>query len=211
MIAALIRRDLRRSLGSSAWLPVAFFLLVATVVPFAVGADARLLAQIGGGALWIAALTAALLPIERLVEPDRADGVLDQLAVRRIPEEAVAAAKILAHWLTFGPLLLLAALPAAALLGLDGALLGRSLLTLAIGTPALAALAVTVASLTAGLRGAAALGGLLLLPLAVPLLIFGASAAAGEPGALQLEAATALFILAGSPFVAGAALRSLRT
>ena len=106
---------------------------------------------------------------------------------------------------------LLAALPAAALLGLDGALLGRSLLTLAIGTPALAALAVTVASLTAGLRGAAALGGLLLLPLAVPLLIFGASAAAGQPGALQLEAATALFILAGSPFVAGAALRSLRT
>jgi heme exporter protein B len=211
MIGALIRRDLRRSLGSSAWLPVAFFLLVATVVPFAVGPDARLLARIGGGALWIAALTAALLPIERLVEPDRADGVLDQLAIRGIPEEATAAARIVAHWLTFGPVLLLAALPAAALLGLDGPLLARSLLTLVIGTPALAALAVTVASLTAGLRGAAALGGLLLLPLAVPLLIFGASATAGEQGALQLEAATALFILAGSPFVAGAALRSLRT
>ena len=73
-----------------AWLPVAFFLLVATLVPFAVGPDARLLARIGGGALWIAALTAALLPIERLVEPDRADGVLDQLALRGLSEEAVA-------------------------------------------------------------------------------------------------------------------------
>ena len=198
-------------LGASAWLPVAFFLLIATVVPFAVGPDAKLLARIGGGALWIAALTAALLPIERLVESDRADGVLDQLALRRIPEEAVAAAKILGHWLTFGPLLLLAVLPGAALLGLDGALLGRSLLTLAIGTPALAALAVTVASLTAGLRGASALGGLLLLPSAVPLLIFGASAAAGESGALKLEAATALFLLAGAPFASGAALRALRT
>lgn len=211
MIATLIGREVRRALGASLWLPVAFFLLVATVVPFAVGPDARLLARIGGGALWIAALTAALLPIERLVEPDRADGVLDQLAVRAVPEEAVAAAKIIGHWLTFGPLLLLAALPGAALLGLDGTLLARTLVTLAIGTPGLAALAVAVASLTAGLRGASALGGLLLLPLAVPLLIFGASATAGESGALKLEAATALFLLAGAPFAAGAAMRALRT
>lgn len=211
MIDTLVLREVRRALGASAWLPVAFFLLVATVVPFAVGPDARLLSRIGGGALWIAALTAALLPIDRLVEPDRADGVLDQLAVRRVPEELVALAKILGHWLTFGPLLLLAALPGAALLGLDSALLGRSLLTLAIGTPALAALAVAVASLTGGLRGASALGGLLLLPLAVPLLIFGASATGGDSSALKLEAATALFLLVGSPFAAGAALRSLRT
>ena len=211
MIGTMVAREVRRALGASAWLPVAFFLLVATVVPFAVGPDGKLLQRIGGGALWIAALTAALLPIERLVEPDRADGVLDQLAVRRVPEEAVAAAKILGHWLTFGPLLLLAALPGAALLGLDGAALGRSLATLAIGTPALAALAVAVASLTAGLRGASALGGLLLLPLAVPLLIFGASAANGESGALKLEAATALFLIAGAPFASGAALRALRT
>lgn len=211
MIATLVAREVRRALGAAAWLPIAFFLLVATVVPFAVGPDPRLLERIGGGALWIAALTAALLPIERLVEPDRADGVLDQLAVRRIPEEAVAAAKILGHWLTFGPLLLVAALPAAALLRLDGAVLGRSLLSLAIGTPALAALAVVVASLTAGLRGASALGGLLLIPVAVPLLILGASAASGESGALQLEAATALFLLAGAPFVSGAALRALRS
>ena len=74
MTGALIAREVRRALAGAAWLPVAFFLLVATIVPFAVGPDAQLLGRIGGGALWIAALTAALLPIERLVEPDRADG-----------------------------------------------------------------------------------------------------------------------------------------
>ena len=212
MIGALIRREARRALGGSAWLPVAFFLLIATIVPFAVGPDARLLARIGGGALWIAALTAALLPIERLIEPDRADGVLDQLTVRGASGQEIALAKIVGHWLTFGPLLLLAAIPGSILLGLNGEMLGRSILTLAIGTPALAALAVAVASLTAGLRGSAALGGLLLLPLAIPLLIFGASAAGDSgAGALKLEAAVALFILAGSPFVAGAAIRALRT
>ncbi|WP_114227627.1 MULTISPECIES: heme exporter protein CcmB [Sphingomonas] len=211
MTGRLILREVRRALSAAAWLPLAFFLLVVAVVPFAVGPDARLLARIGGGALWIAALTAALLPIERLIEPDRADGVLDQLAVAGVADEVTASAKIAGHWLTFGPLLLLAALPGAALLGLDGAALGRGLASLAVGTPALAALAVAVASLTAGLRGAAALGGLLLLPLAVPLLIFGAGAAAGEPGALALEAATALFITAGAPFVGGAGLRALRT
>ena len=211
MIGALIAREVRRASGGAAWLPVAFFLLVATVVPFAVGPDAQLLGRIGAGALWIAALTAALMPIERLVEPDRADGVLDQLAVRGMSGEEMALAKIVGHWLTFGPLLLLAALPASALLGLDGEALGKALVPIGIGTVALAALAVAVASLTAGLRGSAALGGLLLLPLAVPLLIFGAAAANGQSGALKLEAAVALFILAGAPFVSGAAIRALRT
>src|SRR6185369_10726921 len=106
MIGALIARDLRRGFTGSAWLPIAFFLLVAALVPFAIGPDAKLLARIGPGILWIAALTAALLPIERLIEPDRADGVLDQLAVWGLAEESVAMAKIVAHWLTFGPLLL---------------------------------------------------------------------------------------------------------
>jgi heme exporter protein B len=210
MIGSLILREARRALSAAAWLPVAFFLLVVAILPFAVGPDARLLARIAGGALWIAALTAALLPIERLIEPDRADGILDQLFLTGLADELTVAAKIAGHWLTFGPLLLLACLPAAALLGMDGTAVGRGLASLAVGTPALAALAVAVASLTAGLRGAAALGGLLLLPLAVPLLIFGAGASAGEPGALALEAATALFIIAGAPFVGGAALRALR-
>ncbi|MFC7536022.1 heme exporter protein CcmB [Sphingomonas sp. GCM10030256] len=211
-MAALVFREARRALGGAAWLPVMFFLLVATIFPFAIGPDARLLARIGGGALWIAALTSGLLPLDRLIEPDRADGVLDQLAIRGCSGEEIAVAKILGHWLTFGPLLLLAAVPGSVLLGLDEAALGRVLLTLAIGTPALAALAVAVASLTAGLRASPALSGLLLLPLAIPLLIFGASAAGeGGNGALKLEAAVALFVLAGAPFVSGAAIRALRT
>ena len=205
MIGLLILRDVRRGFTGSAWLPLAFFLLVATLVPFAIGPDARLLAQIGPGVLWIAALNAALLPIERLIEPDRSDGVLDQLSLRGVAEEAVAAAKIFAHWLTFAPLLLIAAVPGSALLAMDSASLVRSELALAIGTPGLAALAVAVAAVTAGLPRAGSLAGLLLLPLAVPLLIFGAA------DALLLEAAATLVLVAGAPFVTAAAIRAART
>jgi heme exporter protein B len=205
MIAALIVRDMRRGFAGAAWLPVAFFLLVAALVPFAIGPDAQLLARVGAGILWIAALTAALLPIERLIEPDRADGVLDQLFLHGAAEESIAVAKIIAHWLTFAPLLLVAAVPASALLALDGESLGRTELALLVGTPALAALAVAVAAVTAGLPRAGALAGLLLLPLAVPLLIFGAG------NSLMLEAAASLLLIAGAPFVAGAAIRAART
>ena len=212
MTRTLIAREMRRGFHGAAWLPVAFFLLVAAIVPFAVGPDARLLARIGGGALWIAALTAALLPVERLVEPDRADGVLDQLAMTGMAEEAVAAAKIVGHWLTFGPLLLIAAVPGSFLVGLDGPVLVRCLMSLAIGTPALAALAVAVASLTAGMPRSGALAGLLLMPLAVPLVIFGAAATGdGESSALKLEAAVALLAVAGAPFITGAAIRAARS
>jgi heme exporter protein B len=212
MIGALIRRDLRRGFTGSAWLPVAFFLLVATLAPFAIGPDAQLLGRIGAGVLWIAALTAALLPIERLVEPDRADGVLDQLALHGTAEETVALAKVAAHWLTFAPLLLVAAVPASALLAMDSAALLRTELALAIGSVGLAALAVAVAAVTAGLPRAGALAGLLLLPLAVPLLIFGAAASGGGGrGPLLLEAAVSLLLAAGAPFVAGAAMRASRT
>ena len=205
MTGALIAREVRRVASGAAWLPAIFFLLIATLVPFAVGPDARLLARIGGGILWIAALTAALLPIERLVEPDRADGVLDQLALYGLAEESIAATKIVAHWLSFGPLLLLAAIPASALLAMDGASLIRAEIALALGTPALAGLAVAVAAVTAGLPRAGSLAGLLLLPLAVPLLIFGAA------DAMLLEAAVSLLLTAGAPFVAGAAIRAART
>jgi len=205
LIISLIRRDVRRGLTGAAWLPIAFFLLVATLVPFAIGPDARLLGRIGAGALWIAALTAALLPIERLVEPDRADGVLDQLALHGVAEESVAFAKIIAHWLTFAPLLLVAAVPASALLAMDGESLLRTEVALAVGTPALAALAIAVAAVTAGLPRAGALAGLLLLPLAVPLLIFGAA------DAMALEAAVSLLLTAGAPFVSAAAIRASRT
>ncbi|HEX5257797.1 MAG TPA: heme exporter protein CcmB [Sphingomicrobium sp.] len=205
MIAGLIVRDVRRGVTGAAWLPVAFFVLVAALVPFAVGPDARLLSRIGPGALWIAALTAALLPIERLIEPDRADGVLDQLFLHGVAEESVALAKIIAHWLSFAPLLLIAAIPASALLALDGRSLASTELALLIGTAGLASLAVAVAAVTAGLPRAGSLTGLLLLPLAVPLLIFGAA------DAYLLEAAVSLLLTAGAPFVAGAAIRAART
>jgi heme exporter protein B len=184
---------------------VAFFLLIATLVPFAIGPDAQLLRRLGSGALWIAALTAALLPVERLVEPDRAHGVLDQIVLRGVAEESLAAAKIVAHWLTFAPLLLIAALPASALLALEQDRLIGAEIALAIGTPALAALAVAVAAVTAGLPRSGSLAGLLLLPFAVPLLIFAVA------DALLLEAAVSLLLTAGAPFVAGAAIRAART
>lgn len=205
MIGALITRDLRRGFMGAVWLPIAFFLLVSALVPFAIGPDARLLARIGTGVLWIAALTAALLPIERLIEPDRADGVLDQLALHGVAEESIAFAKIAAHWLTFAPLLLIAAIPASVLVALDGRSLIEVEAALAIGTPALAALAVAIAAVTAGLPRSGSLAGLLLLPLAVPLLIFAVS------NALLLEAAVSLLLTAGAPFVAGAAMRAART
>jgi heme exporter protein B len=212
MIVALILRDARRGFTGAAWLPIAFFLLVATLMPFAIAPDARLLAQIGPGALWIAALTAALLPIERLIEPDRADGMLDQMFLHGVADEAIAACKIAAHWLTFGPLLLVAVFPAAALLHIDGAALGRLLLSVWIGTPGLAALAVAVAALTAGLPRSGAIAGLLLLPVAVPLLIFAAAFCAdGSKQAMALEAAISILVLAAAPFVAGAAIRASRT
>jgi heme exporter protein B len=212
MIGALIAREARRGFGGPAWLPVAFFLLVATLVPFAVGPDAGLLVRIAAWILWVAALTAALLPIERLIEPVRADGILDQLAIRGVADESIASAKIAGHWLAFGPLLLASAVLGALLLRLPAEQLPRLLVALAIGSLGLAALAVAVAALTAGLTRAGALAGLLLLPLAIPLLIFGAAASGDSgSGALLLEAAVALLLVAGSPFVAGAAIRASRT
>ncbi|QEH77253.1 heme ABC transporter permease CcmB [Sphingomonas sp. C8-2] len=210
--AAIILRDVRLAYqGGGALLPLIFFLLVATLFPFAVGPDGALLAKVGGGALWMAALLAALLPVDRLVAPDAESGVLDQYAVRGLSDEGVAAAKIAAHWLGFGPPLMIAALPASALLKLDGAMLGRLELGLAVGTPALAALGVMTSALTLGLRGAGALAGLVMLPLAVPLLIFGAGALGPDGmGALKLLGATALILTALAPFAAGAALRASR-
>lgn len=208
----ILRRDLRLSLGAGGiGLPIVFFLLVATLYPFAVGPDGALLARTGGGVLWVAAVLAALLPLDRLIAPDAEAGVLDQYAVRGIGEETVAAAKIMAHWLGFGPALMLAAVPASALLRLDATTLGAVELGLLAGTPGLAALGVMVASLTAGVRRAGALGGLLMLPLAVPLIIFGAGSIGDfGGGALRFLAASSLFLVAVAPFAAGAGIRALR-
>jgi heme exporter protein B len=212
-MSGLILRELRlAATGGSALLPLIFFLLVATLFPFAIGPDAAWLARTGGGALWVAALLAALLPVERLIEPDRASGVLDQLAIRGVSEESIAAAKLAGHWLSFGPPLMLAALPAAALMKLSEDALIRLELGLLAGTPGLAALTLMTAAITAGLRGAGALGGLLMLPLAVPILIFGAgmSDPVAGGGAVKLLAAASLFLVAVAPFAAGAAIRAAR-
>ncbi len=214
-LSALLRRDLgllllgRRRGGTV--LPLLFFLAVAMLFPFAIGPDPRLLARIGGGVIWVAALLAAILPLDRLIEPDIELGMFDQWALRGIAEEWVVTVRIAAHWLSFGPPLMVAALPAAALLGIDGPSLRTVELGLLAGTPGLAALGVTVAALTAGLRGGAALAGLLVIPLAVPLLVFGAgSLATGGDSGLALTAAASLVLLAISPFAAGAAVRTAR-
>ena len=211
MIARLFVRDLRRGLAGAAWLPIAFFVLIAALLPFAVGPDARLLARLGPGTLWIAALTAALMPIDRLIEPDRADGILDQLFLHGISEELVALVRMSAHWLSFAPLLLLAAIPAAALLNLDSTAFWRLELSLLVGTPGLAALSLAIAALVAGLPRAGALAGLLLFPLAVPLLIFAAAYLNRGGAGILLEGAASLILLALSPFIAAAAIRAGRT
>ncbi len=212
----LLRRDLALLLlggrRGGAVLPLLFFLAVAMLFPFAVGPDAPLLARTGGGVIWVAALLAAILPLDRLVEPDLELGMFDQWALRGISEEAIMAVRVLAHWLSFGPPLMLAALPAAGLLGLDGERLRVVEIGLLLGTPGLAALGVMVAALTAGLRGGAALGGLLVIPLAVPLLVFGAgSLATGGESGLAFTAAVSLVLLAITPFAAGAAIRNARS
>lgn len=214
-LGALLRRDLGLLLmggrRGGSMLPLLFFLAVAMLFPFAIGPDAPLLARTGGGVIWVAALLAAILPLDRLVEPDLDLGLFDQWALRGISEEAVIAVRVVAHWLSFGPPLMLAALPAAALLGLDGERLAIVELGLLAGTPGLAALGVTVAALTAGLRGGAALAGLLVIPMAVPLLIFGAgSLATGGESGIALTAAVSLVLVALAPFAGGAAVRSAR-
>ena len=188
-------------------LPIIFFLAVATLFPFVTGPDKALLAKTGGGILWIAALLASLLPIERLILPDRQSGVLDQLAIRQWSDEWIAAAKIAGHFIAFGLPLLLSSLVASVLIGLPEGKLAVLVIGLALAMPALAGLGVTIAALTAGLNGASALGGLLLIPLAVPILIFGAGSLADNPGnAMQLLAAISLAFTALSPFAAGAAI-----
>jgi heme exporter protein B len=211
MIFAVIRRDLRIAWSSGAGLPIIFFLLVATLYPFGVGANAVLLSQTGGGILWIAALLAALLPIDRLIAPDVRSGVIDQFVLRGISDEVIITAKMIAHWLSFGPLLMIATIPASVLLQLDFATIITLETGLLLGTPGLAALSLMIASLIAGLTRGGAVGGLLMLPLAVPILIFGAGSLVQEgDAAFKLLGAVSLMLCALTPFAAGAALRALR-
>ena len=211
---ALLRRDLGLLMPGGTQggvLPLLFFLAVAMLYPFAVGPDAQLLARTGGGVIWVAALLAAILPLEKLVAGDVENGTFDQLHLRGISEELAMAIRLAAHWLAFAPLLLVATLPAAALLGLSGETTRTVLLGLLAGTPGLAAVGLTVAALTAAMRGGAALAGLMVIPLAVPILIFGAGALARpDDSAIPLTAAISLVLVAVAPFAAGAAIRASR-
>ncbi|WP_234421046.1 heme exporter protein CcmB [Erythrobacter sp. EC-HK427] len=212
----LLKRDLAALMpGSSrgnSLLPLLFFLAVAMLFPFAVGPDAELLGATGGGMIWVAALLAAILPLDRLLAPDLESGFFDQWALRGVTEEVIVAVRLLAHWLSFGPFILLASFPASALLGIDGATLHTVLLGLLAGTPGLAAIGIIISAVTVGLRsGGAALSGLLMIPLAVPLLIFGAGAlSTGGEGGLALTGAISLVLVAIAPFAGGAAIRATR-
>ena len=205
----LIARDVRRGYaGGGAALVCGFFLLAVVLLPFAIGPDRAILARIGPGAIWVAALLAALLPVERLVAPDAESGWFDQIRVHGLSLALVMALRIVAHWLAFAPPLMVAALVAGGLFGLDARVLALVELALLLGTPGLAALAVATGALTAGLRGAGGIAGLVLLPLALPLLIFGAGG--GDFGGLKLLAAVSLMLVAGAPWLAAAAIRSVR-
>ena len=214
MIVTLLRRDLAKFFpftGGGSALPIVFFIAVAMLFPFAVGPDINVLSRTGAGIVWIAALLAAILPLEKLVSQDIELGMFDQLRLRGITEEIMMAVRLLAHWLSFGPPLLIAAFPAAALLAIDGPTLQLLLLGLAAGTPGLAAIGLMIAALTASLRAGAALSGLLLIPLALPILIFGAGAIArADAASIGFVAAISLLLVAIAPFAAAAAIRAAR-
>lgn len=214
-LLAILRRDLALFLpggrSGGTLLPLLFFLAVAMLYPFAVGPNPELLERTGGGIIWVAALLAAILPLDRLLASDLEHGFFDQWALRGLAEEAVVAVRLLAHWLSFGPPLMLAALPASALLGLDAQSLRMVELGLLAGTPGLAAIGLIIAALTVSLGGGAALSGLLVIPLAVPLLIFGAGAlSTGGASGIALTAAISLLLVAIAPFAGGAAIRAAR-
>lgn len=175
---AVVGRDLRLAMrqGSDAALVLIFFVLAVLLFPFGVGPEPNILARISTGVLWVTALLAALLSLERLFVAEQEDGSLDQLALLPIPLPIVALAKVVAHWLLTGlPLILLSPLLAVAL-GMDAAGYPVLILALALGTPTLSLVGGLGAALTLGARRAGALLALLVLPLYIPVLIFGVAA-----------------------------------
>jgi heme exporter protein B len=177
--AALLLRDTRLAVrvGGGAFIGVVFFLTVVTLVPFAIGPDLALLARIGPAILWIGALLATLLGLDRLLASDHEDGSLDLILMARLPVELAVAAKALAHWLTTGLPLVVAAPFLGILLNLDAKATGAVALTLLVGTPALTCIGLIGAALTVALRRGGLLLAVLVLPLNVPVLIFGVAAA----------------------------------
>lgn len=212
---ALLLRDLRLATraGGGFGLSLAFFLIVTVLVPFGVGPEGGTLARIAPGILWVGALLSCLLSLDRIFALDREDGSLDLLATAPIPLEGVVVVKAAAHWLTTGLPLTLAAPALGVLLNLPEAAFGWLTLSLLLGTPALSMIGTFGAALTVGLKRGGLLLSLLVLPLYIPTLIFGAEAA--KRGAEALAAATPLLMLAGItagsiailPFAAAAAIR----
>ncbi len=214
-MTALLMRDLRLALraGGGFGLGLAFFLILTVLVPFSVGPQSALLASIAPGVLWLGALLACLLSLDRLLALDFEDGTLDVLATAPLPLEAALAVKGLAHWITTGLPLVLVAPLLGVLLNLPQAGYLWLVVSLALGTPALSMIGTFGAALTVGIKRGGLLLSLLVLPLYVPTLIFGAEAA--RRGAQGMAAETPLYLLAGIslaslallPFAAAAALR----
>ncbi|MEQ6247641.1 heme exporter protein CcmB [Sulfitobacter sp. HNIBRBA3233] len=214
MIALLVR-DLRLALraGGGFGLGLAFFLILTVLVPFSVGPQSALLASIAPGVLWLGALLACLLSLDRLLALDFEDGTLDVLVTAPLPLEAALAIKGLAHWITTGLPLVVAAPALGVLLSLPPEGYLWLVVSLALGTPALSMIGTFGAALTVGIKRGGLLLSLLVLPLYVPTLIFGAEAA--RRGAQGMAVETPLLLLAGIslgtiallPFAAAAALR----
>jgi heme exporter protein B len=213
---AALGRELTLALrsGGGAGLGLAFFVIVTLLVPLGVGPEPERLRGLAAGTLWIGALLACLLPLDRLFQADLEDGTLDVLALAPLPLEALVATKAFAHWLTTGLPLVVAAPFLALTLQLPGPAYPWLVASLAAGTPALSFLGAIGAALTVGIRRGGLLIAILVLPLYLPTLIFGARAAAaaaegGDPWpAFLLLAGLTLFVLALAPFAAAAALRT---
>jgi heme exporter protein B len=211
----IVRRDVRLALrhGLDSLMALVFFVLAVILFPFGVGPEADLLARIAGGVLWVAALLAAMLALERLFQADYEDGSLDLLALGPLPLPLLALAKIAAHWLITGLPLLVVAPLLALILNLDSRAFGALLASLALGTPALSLIGGIGAALILGARRGGVLLALLVLPLYIPILIFGVAAVDaagfGFPVAphLRMLAALLLIALVLAPWAAGAALR----
>jgi heme exporter protein B len=213
---ALIARDLKIAarVGGSGALGLVFFLMLVTLVPFALGPDLNLLARIGPAILWLAAVLATLIGLDRLFQADEEDGSLDLMLASPLPLELVVVAKALAHWLTTGLPLALAAPLFGLLVALTpGAMLAMTA-TLLVGTPALTFIGAAGAALTASLRRGGLILAVLVAPLMIPTLIFGVSAADAASGGTVPFATPLLMLLALSlaatvlgPVAAAAALR----
>lgn len=212
---AMLTRDLRLAVraGGGFGLGLAFFLILVTLVPFGVGPEARILAPIAPGILWIGALLACLLSLDRIFQLDFEDGSLDLLATAPLPLEGVVAVKALAHWVTTGLPLVIAAPFFGIFMNMQAPGHWWIFVTLLIGTPALSMIGAFGAALTVGLKRGGLLLSLLVLPLYVPTLIFGAEAA--TRGIAGFDNSAPLFMLGGItlavlallPFASAAALR----